>query len=346
MKNIITLLTLVSFCLAAHAQFDAEKEPYITRSLSNDAIKNVKVRTSGGGITVEGVNASEAKLEVYVRPNGNIGSLSKEEIQKRLDEDYELTITVTGNLLTAIAKQKHNFNNWKKALSISFKVYVPEAVTTDLATSGGSIRLRNLTGNQEFSTSGGSLSMDQLNGNINGKTSGGSITVKNSSNNIDLQTSGGSIKADNCSGTIRLSTSGGSLTLDNLQGNIKARTSGGSVHGSNIKGDLDAHTSGGSVTLNEISGSLETSTSGGSIHAEIKELGKYVTIKNSGGNVHLQLPDNKGMNLNLHANKISLTTVKAFSGSKDDNEMNGTINGGGIPVNVKASSGRLSIAVK
>src|SRR6185503_17490797 len=125
----------------------------MTRSLSKDAIKHVKVRTSGGGITVTGVNASEAKLEVYVRPNNNgDGTLSKEEIKKRLDEDYELTISVTGNLLTAIAKQKHNFNNdWKRSLSISFKVYVPQAVTTDLGTSGGSIRLSNLTGNQEFS---------------------------------------------------------------------------------------------------------------------------------------------------------------------------------------------------
>jgi hypothetical protein len=346
MKNIITLLTLISFCLAAHAQFDAEKEPFMTRSLSKDAIKNVKLRTAGGGITVEGVNAGEARLEVYVRPNNGQGSLSKEEIQKRLDEDYELTISVTGNLLTAIAKQKHNFNNWKKALSISFKAYVPQAVTTDLATSGGSIRLSNLNGNQEFSTSGGSLHIDQLNGNINGRTSGGSITVKNSGSVIDLKTSGGGINAENCSGTIELSTSGGSLHLDNLEGTIKAHTSGGSVHGKNIKGELDAHTSGGSVTLNDISGSLEASTSGGSIHAEIKELGKYVTLKNSGGNINLVLPDNKGMNLNLHGNKISLTTVKAFTGSKDDNDMNGTINGGGVPVNVKASSGRLSIAVK
>lgn len=346
MKNIITLITLISFCLAAHAQSDTEKEPFITRSLSKDAIKNVKVRTSGGGITVTGVNASEARLEVYVRPNGNSGSLSKEEIQKRLDEDYELTISVTGNLLTAIAKQKHNFNNWKKSLSISFKAYVPQAVTTDLATSGGSIHLTNLSGNQEFSTSGGGLHIDQLSGNIEGRTSGGGITVKNSSNVIDLQTSGGGIKAENCSGTIKLSTSGGSLHLDNLEGTIKAHTSGGSVHGKNIKGELDAHTSGGSVTLNEISGSLEASTSGGSIHADIKELGKYVTIKNSGGNISLQLPDNKGMNLNLHGNKISFTTLKAFSGSKDENDMNGTINGGGVPVNVKASSGRLSIAVK
>lgn len=346
MKNVITLLTLISFCLAAHAQFDAEKEPFMTRSLSNDAIKNVKVRTSGGGITVTGVNASEAKLEVYVRSNNGSGSLSKEEIQKRVDEDYELTISVSGNLLTAIAKQKHNINNWKRQLSISFKVYVPQAVSTDLSTSGGGIHLSNLTGNQEFNTSGGGLDIDQLSGNISGKTSGGGITVKNTSNNIDLRTSGGGIRAINCSGTIKLNTSGGSLTLDNLQGNIKAHTSGGSVHVNGIKGDLDAHTSGGSVTINEMSGSLEASTSGGSIRAEIKELGKYVTLSNSGGNIDLELPDNKGMNLNLHANKISLSTIKAFSGSKDENDMNGTINGGGVPVTVKASSGRLSIAVK
>jgi hypothetical protein len=47
-------------------------------------------------------------------------------------------------------------------LSISFKVFVPKNTSTDLSTSGGSISLTNLTGEQKFSTSGGSLNIDNV----------------------------------------------------------------------------------------------------------------------------------------------------------------------------------------
>lgn len=341
MKKITALFMLAGLAVTACAQND--KIPYLTRSLSNDAIKEVNVKTSGGSIEVTGVAANEAHIEVYVKASNGAQNLSKEEIQKRLNDDYNLTITTSNNKLTAIAEAKDRLLNWKRSLSISFKVFVPKTVTTDLHTSGGSIHLANLSGNQQFKTSGGSLHVDDVTGSISGRTSGGSITVKNSSNMIDLNTSGGSIHAENCKGTINLSTSGGSLTLINLQGNIKAKTSGGSVHGNNIDGELSAHTSGGSVTLNSISGSIETSTSGGSINADIKNLGKYVTISNSGGNVNLTLPENKGLNLKLYANRIKTDGLKNFSGKADDDEISGTVNGGGIPVTVNASSGQLNV---
>jgi len=343
MKKISVLFLLAGFTLAACAQNNDQK-PYLTQSLTKESIKGVEVKTSGGSITVNGVAAGEARIEVYINPsNGSWNSLSNEEIKKRLEEDYTLTINTTNNKLTAIAEAKNRFMNWKRGLSISFKVYVPQNVNTDLNTSGGSIHLANLSGNQDFKTSGGSLHVDDVNGNISGKTSGGSIKVKNCADHIDLNTSGGSIVAENCKGTINLETSGGSLTLNNLQGNIKAHTSGGSVHGSDIQGELSAHTSGGSVQLVGLSGSLETSTSGGSINAELKQLGKYVTISNSGGNINLTLPENKGLNLKLYANKIHTDGLKNFTGKADDDEISGTVNGGGIPVTVKASSGHLNL---
>jgi DUF4097 and DUF4098 domain-containing protein YvlB len=346
MKNILIVIVLAHLVVSTTAQFNGDKEPFITRSLSNDAIKSVKAKTSGGNITVTSVSAGEARLEVYVRPGNSGLSWSKEEIQKKLDEDYEFIISVANNQLTATAKPKRSITNWNKAVSVSYKIYVPQAVSTELHTSGGNIALHHLTGDQDFHTSGGNLDMDGLSGNIVGKTSGGNINVKNTNNKIQLKTSGGSIKAVNCSGDITLATSGGNLALEQLKGTINAKTSGGSVHGSDINGDLAAHTSGGNITLNNLSGSLETSTSGGNIKANMKQLGKYVTIKNSGGNVDLEIPQNQGVSVDLHASNIRMVTPVAFKGTQDKNEMNGTFNGGGIPVTVRSSSGSLSIALK
>ena len=96
---------MVVFALLLQAQ--TKDEPYQTKSLASEAIKNVKVETSGGSISVTGVSNSEAQIEVYIRGNnGKDKNLSKEEIQKRLAEYYDLTISVSNNKLTAIAKPK------------------------------------------------------------------------------------------------------------------------------------------------------------------------------------------------------------------------------------------------
>src|SRR5258705_2785918 len=157
MKKYFLFFLLAALQLTATAQFKSDKEPFITKSLSNESVKNVEVQTSGGSISVSGVTASEARIEVYVSPNNNKNDLSKEEIQQRLKDLYDLNISVANNKLTATAKSKERINDWKKALNISFNVFVPKNISTDLSTSGGSISLTNISGDQDFSTSGGSL---------------------------------------------------------------------------------------------------------------------------------------------------------------------------------------------
>ncbi|HEV7334200.1 MAG TPA: DUF4097 family beta strand repeat-containing protein [Flavisolibacter sp.] len=344
MRKLLFLLAIAAQAIVAQAQNSNNKEPYMTRSLSGDAIKEVEARTSGGSISVTGVTPSEARIEVYVSGNNN-QNLSKEEIQQRLDELYNLDVTVANNKLTAMAKSKEQIRDWKKALNIAYKIYVPQTVATDLSTSGGSIHLASLNGPQSFTTSGGSLHLKQVSGKINGRTSGGSIHLEDTNNEIDLTTSGGSIHAKNCSGNIRLATSGGSLDLSDLKGTIKATTSGGSVKGRNVEGELITFTSGGSINLTDLASSLETSTAGGNISVSFKSLGKYVKVHNSAGNIDITLPKDKGLDLDL-SGTISNTSLTNFSGRMDDNEVRGKLNGGGVPVTVNAGAGRIRLQLQ
>lgn len=345
MKKILLLVTALSAIIITNAQ-DGKEQPYMTKSLSGDNIKSAKAQTSGGSISVSGVEGSQARIEVYVRSSNSRYSYSKEELKQKLEEDYNLEINASGGTLTAIAKTKKMNMNWNKALSISFRIFIPVNSSTELSTSGGSIHLEKLNGTHDFKTSGGSLHIDELSGNIKGRTSGGSIHIAHSKNDIDLHTSGGSIHAEDCTGTLELVTSGGSLNLKNLAGKIEARTSGGSVRGDDIKGDLLAHTSGGNVNLKNLAGSVDAATSGGGVRVELTELGKYVTISNSGGNVDLTLPGDKGLDLKLRGDRINTGTLKNFSGKMDKDEVNGTLNGGGIPVTVRSSSGRINLLLK
>ncbi|HEY9196785.1 MAG TPA: DUF4097 family beta strand repeat-containing protein [Mucilaginibacter sp.] len=343
MKKYLLLCLLAGQAAAVLAQDGDGKTPYLTKSLANDAINSVVVNTSAGGIEVSGRSGQAPRVEVYIRGN-NGHELSKDEIKKRLDEDYDLSVTVIGHEVRAIAKNKHQNFNWKKSISISFKVFVPVQTSTDLSTSGGGIRLDNLKGNEKFTTSGGGLQIDRLYGTVRGNTSGGGIEMTNSGSDIKLETSGGGIIAQNCTGNIKLATSGGGLKLENLKGNISAQTSGGGVEGSNIEGELVTSTSGGSIDLRRMNCSLNASTSAGSLHAEIIKVGKYLRLDVSSGNIDLELPSKQGLNLDIKGEGINhQAKLSSFNGEWDNEHIKGSVNGGGASVIADASSGNVNI---
>lgn len=341
MKTFITPLLALSLLtpVSLRAQSDDQK-PYQTKTFSG--INAVRANTSGGSLSVEGGSGNETKVEVYVRSNNWNGQkdLSEAELQERL-KDYDILIQKEGSTLVATAKRKNDSNrmDWKKSLNIGFRFYTPRNATSDLQTSGGSIRLAHLEGSQKLGTSGGSIRLEDVRGTVNGQTSGGSINLSNCHDQITLETSGGSIEANDSDGRLKLETSGGSIRLNNLKGNIEAETSGGSVSGSNIDGDLKAGTSGGSVRLSGIAGNLDASTSAGSIDVEMTRVDKFVRLEGSAGSVRVKMPTNKGLDLNLRGNRVVAGRLDNFNGQTDKNHIRGSLNGGGARVDVSSSGG-------
>jgi DUF4097 and DUF4098 domain-containing protein YvlB len=341
MKYFILML-FANICFAVNAQNNSDREPYLTKSFTGESIKSVHAETTGGNISVTATDA-DSKVEVYVWQNNERKSLSGDELKTKVNDEYDINISVNNSNLTVTAKPKHKIKDWKNSLSFSFKIYVPENTNADLVTSGGNINLKGLSGDKDFTTSGGNLNLEDIKGKTKGRTSGGNISLKNSKDDLDLSTSGGNIYAKNSSGDINITTSGGSIKMNDLNGKIKASTSGGNVEGETIEGDLSATTSGGNVSLHNLNCSLKAATSAGNIDITIKKLVNYVSINNSAGKVNLELPKSTGVDLNLSAMKISTQTLENFSGTNSDNEIKGTVNGGGVPVTVDAGSGKIHV---
>lgn len=296
-----------------------------TKKFSSAEIKGLVVNTSGGSIQVDGNAGSETTVEMHVRPNNN-RNLSKSEIQEILDRDYEISIVQNGSTIEARARKK-NKTNWRNGLSISFRILTGTNVTTDLNTSGGSIRIANLNGRQNFRTSGGSLKVDNIKGSINGKTSGGSITAERSE------------------GDIQLSTSGGSITLDQLHGNIEVKTSGGSIKGSDIEGTLYAATSGGSIKLGNLSCVLDAKTSGGSVTAELFNIPGDVRLSTSAGSVNLAIPETSAVDLDLKGMRVNADNLNNFNGTNSKGKLSGTLNGGGNSIYASTSAGSVNLRI-
>jgi DUF4097 and DUF4098 domain-containing protein YvlB len=283
-------------------------------------------------------------VEVFVRSNDGGRYLSHDDAEQRMKGVVDLTVAMDGNTLQAIARRKGDWDdNWRRNVSISFVIVVPETVSTDLETSGGNIKLSDLSGTEKFTTSGGNLHLEHLSGRINGSTSGGNVTISDSKDDIDLRTSGGNMHAKNCEGTIVLTTSGGNMDLQQVKGKVHASTSGGHVDGDGVDGELRTSTSGGNIHLDNLTCSVNASTSGGSIDVKMKSMGKFVELGNSGGNIHLTLPGGQGYNLDVSGDKIHTDKLNNFSGTMDNHNLNGTLNGGGVPIRISGNSGHVTI---
>jgi hypothetical protein len=335
------LLTLTSLLLLSLAAFTQGKDAYLTKTFKAADIKNVGVRTSGGGITLDGTSNSEATVLVFIKGN-NGKELSRSEIEDKL-KDYELIVNLEVGTLKCIARAREDNMNWKKSLNIYFKITCPININTDLSTSGGGIALSDLRGNLKFRTSGGGLDLENLEGNIKGSTSGGGIKLVNCNNNVDVRTSGGGISAADCDGDINLSTSGGGIKLNKMQGTINARTSGGGITADYIDGQLLVSTSGGGINLNHISASVKAKTSGGSINANVDCMGDYLALSTAAGNINIDVPNDAGYDLSLSGNRVSASGFGNFNGSKSEKRMDGKVNGGGVEISAKAGSGNVTI---
>jgi Putative adhesin len=341
MKKLIAAIAIVFTSQFVFAQKDGEK-PFMVKNFASSEIKNLNVKTSGGGITVEGGYESNSVVEVYIRANNWNDKLDKAEIEDRL-KDYDLIVTQNGNTIECVANNKSQNMNWKRGLSITFKIFSPKNVSTELNTSGGGINMKNLKGNLNFKTSGGGLSLAGLSGKVMGKTSGGGISMTDCNDVVDLVTSGGGITAKNSTGSILLRTSGGGLDLENLKGKINATTSGGGIDADHISGELITSTSGGSIDLDDVSGNIKASTSGGGIRANISSIDDFLTLSASSGSINVDMPMSKGMDLDVDGQRVSYNGLKNFDGEVDKDRIYGKLNGGGAKVKIHAGSGNVNI---
>jgi DUF4097 and DUF4098 domain-containing protein YvlB len=286
----------------------SNKKPYRTKEFSITAPGQLKVQTSGGNIKVAGSKGSRVRVELYAAKNGK--NLNPADTKL---EQFNINIKKEGNSIIAVAKRKKasNWKFWKRHnISISFVVQVPRKMSASLNTSGGNIIVSGLSGTQRIRTSGGSLKLANLEGDIKARSSGGNINISG------------------------------------INGKLNARTSGGGISVQNTKGSLSVHTSGGNLNLKNIAGEVSASTSGGSIDAYLTQVNHSVQLRTSGGNIHIMIPKNIGLNLDLRGSYMQNTRLKNFSGTVKHNEVKGTINGGGPELSARTSGGTVHISYR
>jgi len=268
------------------------------------SISSGKIFVRTSGGSIQVGGSDSGKVKVEMFVKSN--KHSDDKIREILEEDYEITIEKSGSKIEVIAK-KTSMGWTNNGINISFVIYTPRNFECDLNTSGGSLSVFDLNGNSQL-----------------------------------LKTSGGSITAKKITGDLEAQTSGGSINVSNLEGELNAHTSGGSINLEDIIGDIDVHTSGGRIKIRDVEGEVNAHTSGGSINAVITKLEHQLVLKTSGGSVNATIPTGLGLDLDLRGNRVN-TTLQNFSGSSKPDRISGTVNGGGILVQLATSGGSVNL---
>jgi DUF4097 and DUF4098 domain-containing protein YvlB len=146
----------------------------------------------------------------------------------------------------------------------------------------------------------------------------------------DIHTGDGSVKLRDLHGSIRADTGDGSIEADDLDGTLEARSGDGSMHVRGRFDNLQVHTQDGSVDIRALLGSR--------VQSEWR-------VQTGDGSVSVRIPPNLAANLELHTGdgSIHLDLPLTTSGTQNEHEMQGKLNGGGPPVVVRTGDGSISV---
>ncbi len=265
-------------------------------------VANPQLLLETSGGAIEVIGSDRSTVEVQIFARKG-GKLIKEADL----EDVTIVVNQQGASISVVAESNSNGWNWRNNTSISYRVYTP--TTTKL----------------EMKTSGGSLDASGIKGTILGRTSGGTVELKD----ID--------------GTAEVRTSGGAMSFSRINGQLLARTSGGSIQVNDSRGSIEVRSSGGSITISEsYGGPVIARTSGGSITCELTRVKGDIDLDTSGGNITIDIPLQKGYELDLKGSRVDVDMVQ-FTGRSERNKMEGVIMSGGPLVRASTSGGTVRL---
>ena len=318
---IIALTSLIG-CLTAFPAVEGRFE----RTLTVAGPVTLEVTTGSGSIDVKAGNSGFVRIRGVIKARDDRHASAEEKI-KYLES--QPPIEQSGNVIRV---GRIDDDDYRNNVSISYEIETPpETTLTSRAGSGGQ-RIYGLQGRVEVATGSGSINMDNIRGDVNAQAGSGGIEAHAVTGRLELRTGSGSIRALGIAGSISASTGSGGITLD-----LSAAEQGSAM-------DAEAHTGSGSIEVDGVAGSLRASTGSGSIKAGGNPAGNW-SINTSSGSVSLEMSPSAAFDLHARtaSGRIGVGPPVEVQGEVGRNELRGKVRGGGSLVEVRTSSGSISV---
>jgi hypothetical protein len=163
--------------------------------------------------------------------------------------------------------------------------------------------------------------------------------------NAEVKTFGGDIKTNYLTGNIKFQTTGGDINISDISGESDLKSTGGSIKVITFKGNLTANTTGGNIYLEGSEGEIKAETAGGDIKVKYTGNNLGMTLKTTGGDIKLFLPETCKAMLDATSTAGEIKTDFSVLVNKDysGQTLKGIINGGGNIIKCTTTGGKISI---
>lgn len=289
-------------------------ESRVEKTLKIEPGGRLEVDTEMGSVNVTGTSRSDVHVVVTSR------SRDLDELLNLRFEDGGKTARITGR------KKNRHFFDWPDGGRVRFEIEVPTSTALDVDSSGGGLTIAGIRAEVKLHTSGGSIDVRDVTGDVNGHTSGGGVVLKQIKGRTQVQTSGGSIEGTD------------------LDGNVAGETSGGGISMRRVTGDLKVHSSGGSIHIDEAGGLVDADTSGGGIRASLtRGNSRGGRLESSGGSIEVTLDPNANLDIDASASHVTTDLPLTVKGELSRHRIQGTLGKGGASLRVHTSGGGIRI---
>lgn len=284
-----------------------QDDPYLVKEYVIGDNGTINVFTVAGNIDIISIPETEkVRIELYTDRSFSFWP-SGDPL-----ENYRITSLKRGNEITTAVefKSKHKSGFWTNQTSFSYKITVPEAISTNLKTGNGHISVESVKGEHTFKVTAGDITVHHIKGSIEAYAAGGDVHINDSG------------------------------------GRIYTRADGGNINLENVMGEMRVRINGGTVSTHGLSGSMIAEVSGGNIEARFRKVGEGINLQTNAGNITLVLPRSTGYGLYARGSSVQFDEEGLFDGTYSSRLVNGSINGGGIPVNLTANFGNIMLQLK
>ena len=302
------IIGILAFVLCTSSNAFSQKHRY-SFSDKYEVSKSTKlnVYTTDGFIEVKPTTGNYIEVYYIVEKGKNFLKISRE----KMDVNYILELEQTDGLLN-ISLRRRNENKFeveRDRYNVSCEIYVPDSTACSLTSTNGNISIRDLKRDQKCVT-------------------------------ID-----GTIKISNILGSVDASTSVGNIKIENIHGNVSVSTNKGDIKMENISGEVSAVNTEGDIRFKDCSGSLSGKTTLGFVRGNMTELSGKLKLSSRNGNVNVEIPKAIGIDLKMKGIELHMPdAVQPIELTK--NQIFGSANGGGIPVELLSTSGIATLTFK
>ena len=219
---------------------------------------------------------------------------------------------------------------------VQLRVRVPRETALDLRCSDGPVRI------------------EDVHGSVRARTGDGRIEVLGVEGAVRLRTADGDIHASDVVGDVYAKASLGDLELRWIEGDVEARTGSGRIEAAHISGHLEVRTDRGEIDLDAIAASVEAKTERGGVSARFADVAE-VSLETRRGSMEVLLPPVAGAHLDAVARggdielgdglRLVADVAAASDGDGGDGakRVQGEIDGGGPPLRLYTSRGRIRV---